>query len=139
MKRFTSLFLLVIMVVSTLFFQSCGNTEIPDDCTSLDLSSFTEDYKSNSLRLEEKYVDEWCKIVCTINAIESDKHFTMLNSQDRVYIDCRVKDKELKDVLLELNKGDKVKVYGVVTKITPSASSFWDVTIHINVYKIEIL
>ena len=138
-KIISSILVIVLLVGSVCILQSCGNPEIPDDFKPLNLSGLSDEYKSNSLRVEEKYVDEWCEIVCTVNEIVSEKHFTMFSTSQRVYIDCWVKNNDLKDVLLDLNKGDEIIVYGIVTKMYSSASISWDVNIHINVYKIDVL
>ena len=128
-----------MIAVFALSLQSCGNTKIPDSCKNLNLNGFAEDYKSNSLRTENEYVGEWCEIVCTVQEIVSAKHFTMLSTHHKVYIDCWLKNKDFKDTLLDLDKGDEIKVYGIVRNIHSSASTFWDVNIKIDVYKIEVL
>lgn len=149
MKKATNLLLSILMLFSTIFgLTACGDDDKNFDinsviCIKLDLKTISTEYWENSYRADEKYVDNYVYTTGTVYIISDGSiHIKQYNSdwqsslEKYGYAWCNIKTDDYKDLLLNLNDGDVVKVKGKVTDLEANASG---VTVYIDTYYIEIV
>lgn len=149
MKKTTTLLLSILMLFSTFFgLIACANDDKNFDinsvtCIKLDLKTISTEYWENSYRADEKYVDNYVYTMGTVYIISDGSiHIKQYNSDWQSSLErygyawCSIKTDDYKDLLLNLNDGDVVKIKGKVTDLEANADG---VTVDIDTYYIEVI
>ena len=120
--------LLIVLVISTLVLSSCGTNVDNIDFESIELNSVFEELKNNSARGEELYKNKYFEFCGLVSSISSD--LFVVKSLQGETANCNIKDKAVKEAILELNNDDYIKVSGKITATHYSS-------IDVDVLKIE--
>ena len=122
--------------VSTLFEEDDFDINTVE-CINLDLSTISNEYSENQYRAEETYLQKYIVTTGQIVEILSDtiKISTTSYSTLSITVYCDIKSTELNEILLSLNKGDKILIKGKMTLMYKS----FGMVIHVDTYHIQLV
>ena len=136
---------LLLTFINVVICSSCHTSSNNTDYSKLDyekisLNTIYQEFKSNELRAEEKYIGKYICVTAEVFGIYDgfislhEYHYN-LNGIKTGYDPawCEIKDKSLNNQIMQLNKGDIITVKGKIT----SLSSTGDFEVSIDVYLIE--
>ncbi len=89
--------------------------------TAYTVSELVNDLEENALKAEEKYKNKYVEITGRLSVIDSDGRYISLNPTENEFcltgVQCYIKNDEQKSKVLELSKGDVLKVKGKIKSI----------------------
>ena len=115
--------------------------------TEVTIKAISELQEQNAARAEEQYAGQYIQIAGTISRIDVDCSFELCDrSEDETDLillpylrsaSCKPITPELKDVILNLNKGDNVTVKGKITNIQSEYISLLDLEIEVHAIEVD--
>lgn len=130
--------IVVICLICVIMLNACSNIEYH----SFDMYDFGETYSENILKAENEFLGEYVFVEGYNTGIKSDRFWLYADKEcdlsKYTHAVCFFdnKDSNLTDVLQNVSKGDKIKVYGKIIKIEDSYPTD---NIHLQVTKVEVI
>lgn len=112
-----SVLVLLATITVSFILCSCGTKSANIQYEPIELHSIFEEIHINSARGEEKYEGGYYQFSGIVSYISNDSSFSVVSiKEDRV--NCKVKNKNVKNAIIELDKNDYIKVYGKIVSVS---------------------
>lgn len=138
MKKILIIAICLISVILVILLVSSSNIEY----NPFDLYDFGTTYTENNLKAEKEFLEEYVFVEGYNTGIKSDKFWLYadaecdLSKYSHAVCFFNNKDSQVTDVLQNVSKGDKIRVYGKIIKVEDSYPTD---NIHLQVTKVEVI
>ncbi len=89
--------------------------------TRYEISDMTNDLKSNAMKAQNKYLNQYVEFSGKLDVIDSDGQYVSVRSYDDEYgfdsIHCSLKNNDQRNKIININKGDNITIKGKVKTV----------------------